>query len=57
MRNGYLEQYPSIIKLFFSFLRLGLTAFGGPAMIALIRKMDLLLVVTIGGIISVWVFF
>jgi chromate transporter len=30
---------PSIIKLFTSFLRLGATAFGGPAMVAYIRKM------------------
>lgn len=30
---------PSVAALFFSFLRLGLTAFGGPAMVAYIRKM------------------
>lgn len=30
---------PSIARLFISFLRLGVTAFGGPAMIAYIRKM------------------
>jgi chromate transporter len=30
---------PSITKLFTSFLRLGATAFGGPAMVAYIRKM------------------
>jgi chromate transporter len=33
------NQPPSIAELFFSFLRLGLTAFGGPSMIAYIRKM------------------
>jgi chromate transporter len=30
---------PSIVKLFTSFLRLGITAFGGPSMVAYIRKM------------------
>ena len=30
---------PSLIMLFGSFLRMGITAFGGPAMIAYIRKM------------------
>ena len=30
---------PSLIRLFLSFLRLGLTAFGGPTMISFIRKM------------------
>jgi len=30
---------PSLAHLFFSFFRLGLTAFGGPAMVAYIRKM------------------
>ncbi len=30
---------PSLFKLFSSFLRLGLTAFGGPSMVAYIRKM------------------
>jgi chromate transporter len=34
-----IEQHPSLIHLFRSFLRLGTTAFGGPAMIAYIRKM------------------
>ncbi len=33
------EQNPSLTHLFTSFLRLGATAFGGPAMIAYIRKM------------------
>ena len=30
----------SIVRLFFSFLRLGLTAFGGPAMIAYIKELS-----------------
>ena len=30
---------PSLLRLFISFLRLGTTAFGGPAMVAYIRKM------------------
>jgi len=34
------EQSPSLIKLFLSFLRLGLTAFGGPAMIAHIKELS-----------------
>ena len=33
------QAQPSILKLFTSFLRLGLTAFGGPAMVSYIRKM------------------
>lgn len=33
------RQHPSLTRLFTSFLRLGATAFGGPAMIAYIRKM------------------
>ncbi|MDI7260856.1 MAG: chromate efflux transporter [Thermodesulfobacteriota bacterium] len=33
------EQHPSLTHLFTSFLRLGATAFGGPAMVAYIRKM------------------
>lgn len=32
-------QKPSLLKIFFSFLRLGLTAFGGPAMVAYIKRM------------------
>ena len=31
---------PSLRSLFFLFMRLGLTAFGGPAMIAYIREMS-----------------
>jgi hypothetical protein len=34
-----IEQHPSLVHLFTSFLRLGATAFGGPAMVAYIRKM------------------
>jgi len=34
-----LNTKPSIPQLFTSFLRLGLTAFGGPSMIDYIRKM------------------
>ncbi|MCX6173963.1 MAG: chromate efflux transporter [Ignavibacteriales bacterium] len=33
------NSQPSLLKLFTSFLRLGLTAFGGPSMVAYIRKM------------------
>jgi len=33
------SQQPSLASLFFSFFRLGLTAFGGPAMVTYIRKM------------------
>jgi len=33
------NQKPSLLQLFLSFLRLGLTAFGGPSMVAYIRKM------------------
>ncbi len=39
MLNSSVENHPSGLKLFASFLRLGLTAFGGPAMIAYIREM------------------
>jgi chromate transporter len=35
---------PSITQLFASFLRLGITAFGGPSMIAYIRKMAFVVV-------------
>ena len=33
------QQGPSLRLLFIAFLRMGITAFGGPAMIAYIRKM------------------
>jgi chromate transporter len=33
------SSQPSILKLLLSFMRLGITAFGGPAMIAHISKM------------------
>ena len=35
----HVDQNPSLISLFASFLRLGATAFDGPAMVAYIRKM------------------
>jgi chromate transporter len=34
-----METTPSLLHLFLAFLRLGLTAFGGPAMVAYIRKL------------------
>jgi chromate transporter len=33
------EKAPALSRLFLSFLMLGATAFGGPAMIAYIRRM------------------
>jgi chromate transporter len=33
------QRNPPLSRLFFAFLRLGITAFGGPAMIAYLRKM------------------
>ena len=33
------DHHPSLLLLFASFLRMGLTAFGGPAMIAYLRKL------------------
>lgn len=32
-------QHPSLASIFFAFFRLGITAFGGPAMVSYIRKM------------------
>jgi chromate transporter len=39
MSTESVEKVPSLARLFLSFLRLGATAFGGPAMIAYIRRM------------------
>ena len=33
------SQHPSLVSIFLAFFRLGLTAFGGPAMVTYIRKM------------------
>src|SRR4030042_6405840 len=37
--NNSKMPYPSLTRLFLSFLRLGLTAFGGPAMIVYIKEL------------------
>ena len=38
--SAHPQKYqPSLVKIFFSFFRLGLTAFGGPAMVAYIKQM------------------
>ncbi len=39
LKYQLVSQNPSLTCLFLSFLRLGVTAFGGPAMVAYIRKM------------------
>jgi chromate transporter len=39
LTHSQTDQAPSLLQLFSSFLRLGTTAFGGPAMIAYIRKL------------------
>jgi len=39
MKHPQTDHAPSLLQLFGSFLRLGTTAFGGPAMIAYIRKL------------------
>ena len=39
MQIESVEKVPSLARLFLSFLKLGATAFGGPAMIAYIRRM------------------
>jgi chromate transporter len=38
--NQHAHQRPSLTQLFGSFLRLGITAFGGPAMVAYIKEMS-----------------
>ncbi len=35
-----MDKRPTIIQLFLSFLRLGLTAFGGPAMVQYIKELS-----------------
>lgn len=39
VENTPARSNPQMLELFTSFLRMGITAFGGPAMIAYIRKM------------------
>ena len=39
VESTHAHSNPALAKLFISFLRMGITAFGGPAMIAYIRKM------------------
>jgi Chromate transport protein ChrA len=36
----HIHQNPALTRLFGSFLRLGITAFGGPAMVAYIKEMS-----------------
>ena len=39
LKHPQTDQAPPLLQLFSSFLRLGATAFGGPAMVPYIRKM------------------